>query len=145
MNISVDFPCQISSIKTRSACSSPMESTSASGDITDSPWRVQHENSVDREKITWRFTPDVTLVSGIPQTLRYTATAAISRGNHRSDLLMDFAGSSFPQDKYTWPTAMLGIRDVFTVSATGDDGNSVVTQRLLVAGLSGLVETWDLR
>ena len=154
-NFSVDFEIKLDNIGTEDIELAELidlmptgfffVSTSASGDITDSPWKVQHENSVDREKITWRFTPDVTLVSDTTQTLRYTATAAISRGNHRSDLLMDFAGGTFPQDRYTWPTAMLGIRDVFTVSATEDDGNSVVTQRLLVAGQSGLVDTWDIR
>ncbi|MCI0801894.1 MAG: DUF11 domain-containing protein [Chloroflexi bacterium] len=121
-------------------------STSTSGDIIDAPSSIQFETLVDREKIIWRFTPDVTLASDTTQMLKYTTLAVISRGNHRSDLIMDFAGGTFTRDKYTWPTAMLGVRDVFTVSATSDDdGKVVVTQHVLVANQSGIVDFWDLK
>ena len=116
-----------------------------SGDITDSRFSTNIESETGREELNWRFSPDVTVTSGTFQTLKYTAVAAVTRGNYWDDLLTVFGDGDFPRDKYTWPTAMIAVRDVFINSATAaNDGKLVANLHLNVAGESGSVSTWDL-
>ncbi|MCH7736338.1 MAG: DUF11 domain-containing protein [Chloroflexi bacterium] len=115
-----------------------------SGDITEAPWKVQTKNSVSRDEVTWRFNPDILLLSGTSQTVRFSTTANLTRGDYRSDVLADFAGGTFPRDKYTWPTALIEVRDVFTVSASDDGGDSVSGLRVVVSDDAGEVHSWTL-
>jgi hypothetical protein len=39
---------------------------------------------------------------------------------------VDFAGGTFSEDRYSWPTALISVRDVYTVTATDDQGNEQV-------------------
>lgn len=116
-----------------------------SGDVTTAPFSTNTDATTDREVIIWRFTPDVEVTSGNSKTLKFVAAASITRGNYYSDLITDFAGGDFVDDKYTWPTAMFAVRDVFiNTASTADDGTVVANIKLNVAAEAGLVNTWDL-
>jgi fimbrial isopeptide formation D2 family protein len=115
-----------------------------SGDITESPWKVQTQNKVSREEVTWRFNPNIMLASGTTKTVKFSTTAILTRGDYRSDVLADFAGGSFPRDKYTWPTALIEVRDVFNVSASDSEGGSVSGLNVIVSDEAGEVNTWSL-
>lgn len=114
-----------------------------SGDITDSP-SEKWENSVDRYEYKWRFNPDIELESGTSQTLKFSATANITKGDYRSDVLADFSGGSFPRDKHTWPTALIEVRDVFNVSASDSRGDSVSGLNVIRSDAAGEVNTLTL-
>lgn len=121
-------------------------STSPSGDITDIPDQLHQVNQVDRQRITWKFNPEVPLLSGTSKTLKFSTTASLSRGNYWSDLLVDFGGASFAEDRYTWPTALISVKDVYTVTATDDAGNNqVIALQVWVGDENGVIATWNLR
>jgi len=98
-------------------------STSPNGDITEIPHNLHHGNQVDRH---WKFNPDVELSTGESQSLVFTTIASLIRGNYWSNLLVDFAGGAFSEDRYNWPIALILVRDVYTVTATDDQGNEQV-------------------
>ena len=121
-------------------------STSPSGDITDIPDQLHHVSQVDRQRITWKFNPEIPLQSGTSKTLKFSTTASITRGNYWSDLLVDFGGGSFSEDRYTWPTALISVKDVYTVTATDDEGNNqVIALQVWVGDENGVIATWNLR
>jgi uncharacterized repeat protein (TIGR01451 family) len=101
-------------------------STSPNGDITEIPHNLHHQNQVGRQRVTWKFNPDVELSTGESQSLIFTTIASLTRGNYWSDLLVDFAGGTFSEDRYSWPTALILVRDVYTVTATDDQRNEQV-------------------
>jgi len=101
-------------------------STSPNGDITEIPHNLHHENQVDRQRVTWKFNPDVELSTGESQSLVFTTIASLIRGNYWSNLLVDFAGGAFSEDRYNWPIALILVRDVYTVTATDNQGNEQV-------------------
>jgi len=116
-----------------------------SGDITDAPWKVQTQNSVSRDEVTWRFqSPNIVIPSGTSQTIRFSTTANLTRGDYRSDVLADFAGGVFPRNKYTWPTALIEVRDIFNVSASDDGGDQLSGLQLVVSDDTGEINTWTL-
>ena len=115
------------------------------GDITTAPSSTATEETTGREEIIWTFSPDVSVSSGTSKTLKYTTTAVVTRGNYYSDVLTDFDGDVFTKDKYTWPTAMIAIRDQFINTATTVDDSQVVANiQLNVASDGGLVDNWDI-
>ena len=121
-------------------------STSPSGDITDIPSNLHHENQVDRQRITWKFNPEIPLLSGASKTLTFSTTASVTRGFYWSDLLVDFGGGTFSEDRYSWPTAVVSIVDSYTVTATDDAGNNqVISLQVWVSDESGLISTWNLQ
>lgn len=121
-------------------------STSTEGDITDIPDQLHHENQVDRQRVTWKFDPNIPLASGTSKTLSFSTTASLTRGDYWSDLLVDFGGGSFSENRYTWPTALTSVKDVYTVTATDDEGNNqVIAMEVWVADESGVIDTWNLQ
>lgn len=115
-----------------------------SGDISDSPESTSIDGTTGREEIIWNFSPDVSVTSGTSQTLKYTAVATVTRGNYWSDVLTEFGTDYFDEDKYTWPTAMIAIRDVFLNTASTSDGTVVSILKVNIAADAGLVSDWDL-
>ncbi len=121
-------------------------STSQSGDIVDTPHQLHHENQVDRQRITWKFNPEIPLASGTSKTLTFTATAAVSKGYYWSDLLVDFGGGTFSEDRYSWPTALVSIIDSYNVTATDEDGNKqVIALQVWISNSDGIISTWNLK
>jgi uncharacterized repeat protein (TIGR01451 family) len=120
-------------------------STSQSGDIIDTPHQLHHVNQVDRQRITWKFNPEIPLASGTSKTLTFTATAAVSRGYYWSDLLVDFGGGTFSEDRYSWPTALVSIIDSYNATATDEDGNKqVIALEAWISNSDGIISTWNL-
>jgi len=121
-------------------------STSPSGDITEVPSQLHQVSGIDRQRVTWNFNPDVSLDSGESKTLTYTTSASVGRGDYWSDLLVDFEGGSFSEDKYSWPTARFSVKDIYTVTAADDEGNiQVIAAQVWVADDSGVINTWTLQ
>ena len=121
-------------------------STSLTGDITDAPSQFHQVSQVDRQRLTWNFGPDVPVASGTAKTLIFSTTATITQGNYWSDLLVDFGGGSFSEDRYSWPTALVSVKDVYDVTATDDEGNTVVIAlQLWIGDQNGIINTWSLR
>jgi uncharacterized repeat protein (TIGR01451 family) len=121
-------------------------STNPSGDITDIPDKLHQVSQVDRQRVTWKFNPEIPLLSGTSKTLKFSTTASITRGNYWSDLLVDFGGGTFSEDRYTWPTALISVKDVYTVTATDDAGNNqVIALQVWVGDENGVIDTWTLK
>ena len=86
------------------------------------------------------------LDSGTSKTIKFSTTAVITRGNYRSDLLVNFGGGSFPEDRYSGPTALVSVKDVYSVTATDDTGQDLpVTLQVWVGGENGAIDTWGIR
>ena len=73
--------------------------------------------------------------SGEARTLVYRTTALVSAGNYWSDLLVNFSEFTDPA-VYTWPTAVVMVRDSFTVDASVD-GRAIVSFDVSMGGSSG--------
>ena len=83
--------------------------------------------------------------SGTSKTLDFSTTAAITKGDYWSDLLVDLGGGSF-DDIYSWPTALVSIKDVFNITAVDDDGNfEVISLQVWIGDLNGVVDSWVLQ
>ena len=90
--------------------------------------------------------PEVTIASGTIKTIKYSTTAVITRGNFWSDLLVDFAGGSFPEDIYTSPTDLVSVNDVFDVTAVTVPGDVLpITLQAWVGDENGVIDTWSIR
>ena len=66
------------------------------------------------------------------------------RGDYLRDLLVDFSGGSFSEDRYTRPTALISIKDFYNVSATDDAGNNqIISAQVWIGDASGVINTWN--
>ena len=72
------------------------------------------------------------------------ADANISRGDYRSDVLADFAGEAFSRDKYSWPTTLIEVRDIFTISGSDSGEDTVIGSQLMVSDDAGKIDSWTL-
>ena len=60
--------------------------------------------------------------------------------------MVDFGGGSFSEDRYTWPTALISINDIYSVSATDDSGNNqIISAQVWVGDASGVISPWNLQ
>ena len=82
------------------------------------------------------------MASGELRKLVYRATALVPAGDYWSDLLVNFAEFTDPAI-YTWPTAVVMVRDTFTVSATADV-RVVATFDVSMGGDSGAIDDFVL-
>ena len=55
-----------------------------------------------------------------------------------------FAGEAFPRDKYSWPTALIEVRDIFTISRSDSGGGIVIGSQLVVSDDAGGIDSWTL-
>ena len=116
------------------------------GDITNGPSLLVTVNPVNRQRATWLFSPAILVASGTAKTLKFSTTTAINRGNYWNDLLVDFGGTSFPEDIYTWPTALVSVKDIFNATATEGDGDaSPITLEAWIGDQAGLIDFWGIR
>ncbi len=125
---------------------------SPAGDITSQPGLVDYFSQIDRYLITWQFSTPVQLVSGTAKTLAFSVTTAVNRGNYWNDLQVDFGDESFldaqgvAENIYTWPTALVSVKDVFDVTANDDGGNaSLIDLNVWIGDLTGEIKYWDLK
>ena len=121
------------------------DSINPGGDINDTPSQIHMDVQANRERVTWNFIPDVAVAAGASKTLSFSATAVITQGNYWSDVLYDFGGGAFPEDVYTWPTALISVIDAFDVQAVDDEGNqTVINLQVWVGDQNGIINTWNL-
>lgn len=92
-------------------------------------------SSDTRQRLDWDFSESIP--SGETRTLVYRTSALVSAGNYRSDLLANFTEFTDPA-VYTWPTAMVMVRDSFIVDATVD-GRAIVSIDVSMGGSSGSI------
>ena len=60
--------------------------------------------------------------------------------------MVDFGGGSFSEDRYIWPTALISIKDIYSVSATDDAGNNqIISAQVWVGDASGVINPWNLQ
>ncbi len=60
--------------------------------------------------------------------------------------MVDFGGGSFSEDRYTWPTALISINDIYSVSATDDSGNNqIISAQVWVGEANGVINTRNLQ
>ena len=112
---------------------------------TEAPSNLHHVPQLDRQRVTWNFSPDVALASGETINLTFDATGTAPHGNYWVDLLVDFAGGTFPETLYTWPTAVVSVKDVYQVTAIDADGNeTVIDLQVWIEGENGLIASWGL-
>jgi len=120
-------------------------SMNLAGGITGAPSQLHQVAQVDRQRVTWALNPDVPLTSGTSKTLKFTTTASVTQGNYWSDVLVDFGGGSFAEDRYTWPTALVSVKDVYDVTAVDADGNAlVIALQVWIGDQNGVINTWNL-
>ena len=121
-------------------------STSPLGDITDAPNQLHYVSSIDRQRVTWDFSPEILVPSGTATTLKFSTVAVIGQGDYWVDLLVDFSGGTFSEDRYSWPSAVVSVVDVYDVIVTDSDGNviGVVGLQVWMAGDGGVIASWNL-
>lgn len=95
-----------------------------------------------RQRVTW----DVTEVipSGSSRTVAFSTKATLKAGDYWSDLLVTF--DEIPDDVYTWPTALVTIRDAFSAEAKiGDSSKKIGRFEVWVGSESGTLNKWTIK
>ena len=59
-------------------------------------------------------------------------------------LFNHFAGGAFPRDKYSRPTVLIEVRDIFTISGSDSGGDTVIGPQLVVFDDAGEIDSWNL-
>ena len=98
-----------------------------------------------RQRLDWEF--DVDLTEGDTATLTYSATANVSRGDYWSDLLVNFDDTQeFPTPLYSWPSALVTVKDAFDFNVTLSDGTKVIVKiRVVVGNSSGTIAQFEIQ
>jgi len=103
------------------------------------------ENTANRYSLTWDFKPDLAIPSGGTETVTFNATASVARGDYWSDTLVQLGGSGFSVPMYTWPTAVVTVRDAYNLTATSSDGQTTFIKiRVIIGSENGAVLQWDI-
>jgi uncharacterized repeat protein (TIGR01451 family) len=96
----------------------------------------------DRQRLTWDISDEIP--SGSTQILVFSALATVKAGDYWSDLLVTF--DEIPDDVYTWPTALVTLRDAFKVEAQIGDSNEVIGNFQVWVGTdTGTINRWTVR
>ena len=89
-----------------------------------------------RQRLDWDLSDQIP--SGETRTLVYRTAALAPAGEYWSDLLVNFAEFTDPP-VYSWPTAVVMVRDTYVVSATVD-GRTIATFDVSMGGSSGGID-----
>ncbi|MEE8465292.1 MAG: hypothetical protein V3S68_02375, partial [Dehalococcoidia bacterium] len=91
------------------------------------------------------FNPTIPIAPGASLTLLFTADAVNGQGVYWVDLLTEFGVGVFSEKVYTWPTALISIKDVYDVIAVDEDGYVVLFDlEVWVQGEEGLIANWSI-
>ena len=94
-----------------------------------------------RQDAEWDTTEVIS--SGGSRTLVFSAEATVTAGDYWNDVLVDF--DEITHDVYTWPTALVAIRDAFSAEALiGDSSESIGDFEVWVGSESGTLGTWTI-
>ena len=120
-------------------------STDPLGSIPDAPFKLKYNPTLDRQEVTWKFAPSIPMAPGTSQTLIFTASAVDGQGVYWVDLLVDFGATQFPEKVYSWPAALVAVKDIYKVAAVDEDGNTIVyDMQVVVQGPSGIISSWNI-
>lgn len=115
------------------------------GDITDAPFDLHYVSTLDRQRVTWKFSPVIPIAPGATKTLKFKADSVGGQGNYWVDLLGDFEEGTFDEKVYTWPTALISIIDIYDITAIDASGNVILIDlQVLVQGEDGLIASWNI-
>lgn len=115
------------------------------GTITEAPFNLHYNSQLDRQQVTWNFNPQVVVLPGETQTLTFNAIGTAPMGTYWADLLVGFANGTFPEKVYTWPTAVVSVKDVYRVIAVDASGNEIVVGiQVWIEGENGVIANWGL-
>ena len=92
-------------------------------------------SSDTRQRLDWDFSESIP--SGETRPLIYRTAALVSAGNYWSDFLVNFTEFTDPS-VYTWPSAVVMVRDSFTAEASVD-GRAIVSFNVSMGGNSGSI------
>lgn len=109
--------------------------------LADPAWNIPQgsklcPSSDTRQRLDWDFPKQIP--GGETRTLVYRTTALAPAGDYWSDLLVNFTEFTDPP-VYTWPTAVVMVRDTFVGSATAD-GRPIAIFDVSMGGSSGGVD-----
>ena len=115
-------------------------------DITDAPSNLHYVSTLDRQRVTWKFNSSpIVIAAGTTKTLKFKADGTNGQGNYWVDLLADFQQGSFHEKVYTWPTALVAIKDTYLVTGTDANGNEfIIALQVEVQGEDGLIAKWNI-
>ena len=133
------------------------------GDISFNP--DEHlENKADRWRLTWDLDPELVIPSkltdpsGAIKTVSFNTTATLQRGDYWNDVLLtiddddadddgeDDNDDDYDEPIYSWPTAVVTVRETFDVEVTGPGGNpTFISIQVIVGTDTGVIARWDIR
>ena len=115
-------------------------------DITDAPSNLHYVSTLDRQRVTWKLDgAPIVIAAGTTKTLKFKADGTNGQGNYWVDLLADFQQGSFDEKVYTWPTALVAIKDTYLVTGTDANGNEfIIALQVEVQGEDGLIAKWNI-
>jgi uncharacterized repeat protein (TIGR01451 family) len=115
--------------------------------IADPPFKKHHvqPDTVDRWRITWKFGTPILIAPGASATLDFSAEALAFQGNYWVDLLVSFDGV-FPEKIYTWPTAVIAVKEEYSVVeiTVNDEVLEIKVLDLVVQAYGGQVLNWNI-
>ena len=114
------------------------------GDIIVNP--SEHlVNQADRWRLTWDLDPDLLIPSETTATVQFHATATVSRGDFWNDVLLSIDDAEFTEPVYSWPTAVVTVREAFDIEATDEDGDTIsISIQVVVGTESGTIALWNM-
>lgn len=107
--------------------------------------------------------PNISLASGDMITLSFQATASSDNGTYCNPTWADpggmntrrgksavvmvaVEGDDYDEPIYSWPTAVVTVREAFDVQVIGPGGNpKFVSIQVIVSTDSGVIARWDIR
>ena len=133
-------------------CFVPGSATYDGGSIGDPETHMRGNSGCPDDSIRQRLTWDdlvYHLPSGATKTLVFQSQATVSAGDYWSDLLLTFDqfDDQWGDDPaYTWPTALVTIRDTFKVEAQIGDSNEIIGNFQVWVGTdSGTIHRWTVK
>ena len=110
------------------------------------------ENNADRWRLTWDFNPKLVIPSkltdpsGSTKTVSFYTTATVQYGDYWNDVLLTIDDDDYDDPIYSWPTAVVTVREAFDVEVTGPGGNpKFISIQVIVGTDTGVIARWDIR
>lgn len=120
------------------------------GDISFNP-NEHLVNNADRWRLTWDFNPKLVIPSkltdpsGSTKTVSFYTTATVQYGDYWNDVLLTI-DDDYDDPIYSWPTAVVTVREAFDVEVTGPGGNpKFISIQVIVGTDTGVIARWDIR
>ncbi len=117
----------------------------ANGEIGFNPYEhLEHQE--DRWRLTWDLEPELVIASGATKTVSFNTTATVQPGDYWNDALVTIGDDDdYDVPIYSWPTAVVTVREAFDVQVTGPGGDpKFISIQVIVSTDSGVIARWDI-